>query len=222
MVQPCDDISDFELIRCMADQQNDFVGARTAWGLFYRRHRAFLLGICRSDYGYLLDEDGVSDLVQDVFMKVFDSASTFDHAEACGDDIQQRKCRRWMARIAENLVRDRHRSQAGVRLVDDEENETLIAGKDDDPSDSGVPESERLKLLKSGLALLSETEQTVLRATMFCWQADHQHQRMPHTAMEQLSKQVGKSPENIRQIRSRALKKLEQHVNDKLHDEKAE
>jgi RNA polymerase sigma factor (sigma-70 family) len=222
MVEPCDDISDFELIRRMADQENDFAGARIAWGLFYRRHQAFLLGVCRSDYVYLLDVDGVSDLVQDVFMRVFNSSSTFNHAEVCGNEIQRRKCRRWMARIAENLVRDRHKAQEGVHLVDDEQGETLIAVQNEDISEVGAPESERLKLLKSGLALLSEVEQTILRATMFWWQADQQHQRMPHAAMEQLSKQLAKSPENIRQIRSRALKKLEKHVNENLNNEKAE
>jgi DNA-directed RNA polymerase sigma subunit (sigma70/sigma32) len=44
---------------------------------------------------------------------------------------------------------------------------------------------------------------------------------MPHEAMTQLSKHVGKSPEAIRQIRLRALKKLESYVRDNLRDENA-
>jgi DNA-directed RNA polymerase sigma subunit (sigma70/sigma32) len=45
---------------------------------------------------------------------------------------------------------------------------------------------------------------------------------MPHAAMEQLAKLVAKSPENIRQIRSRAVKKLKQYVNEAVHNEKCD
>ena len=39
--------------------------------------------------------------------------------------------------------------------------------------------------------------------------------------MQQLSKETGKSPDTIRQIRLRALRKLEKYVNDNLDNEKA-
>jgi DNA-directed RNA polymerase sigma subunit (sigma70/sigma32) len=38
--------------------------------------------------------------------------------------------------------------------------------------------------------------------------------------MQNLSHQINKSPENIRQIRSRAMKKIEIYVIDRLHHEK--
>jgi RNA polymerase sigma factor (sigma-70 family) len=223
MVGPCDDISDFELIRRMADQEIDFAGARKAWGRFYIRHHASLLLVCTYDYGYLIGGEGVGDLVQNAFMRAFDGATTFDHAEACEAVVQMRKVRKWLARIAENLVRDRYRGQPEVRLLDDDEDLEKLGGTTNESSSQiQVPESKRLKLLKSGFALLSEIEQTVLRATMFWWQARQEHQRMPHAAMEELSKQIGKSPANIRQIRLRSMEKLEKYVNENLHNEKAD
>jgi hypothetical protein len=45
---------------------------------------------------------------------------------------------------------------------------------------------------------------------------------MPHAAMEELSKQIGKSPANIRQIRLRSMEKLEKYVNENLRNEKAD
>jgi len=206
----------------MADQKIDFAGARNAWGLFYVRHYESVLMICTYDYGYLLGTEGVRDLMQDAFLRAFDGATTFDHAEACEAVVQKRKSRKWLARIAENLVRDRYRGQPEIRLVDDEDLERLGGATDNNPTEIQVPESTRLKLLKSGFALLSDTEQTVLRATMFWWQAGQEHQRMPHTAMEQLSKQVGRSSASIRQIRLRAVQKLEKYVNENLHNEKAD
>jgi lambda repressor-like predicted transcriptional regulator len=56
---------------------------------------------------------------------------------------------------------------------------------------------------------------------MIWQQTDRQHQRMPESAMQQLSKETGKSSDTIRQIRLRALRKLEKYVNDNLDNEKA-
>jgi hypothetical protein len=42
---------------------------------------------------------------------------------------------------------------------------------------------------------------------------------MPNAAMQELSRQIDKSPENIRKIRSRAIDKLEKYVNENLQDE---
>lgn len=73
-------------------------------------------------------------------------------------------------------------------------------------------ESERLKALKSALATLSEAEQTVLRATMFHFQAGQEHQRMPHGAVKSLCDELSISPENLRKIRSRAMAKLKASI----------
>jgi RNA polymerase sigma factor (sigma-70 family) len=216
-------MSDFELIRRMAEQKVDFAAARDAWGYFYVRHHGSLLLVCTYDYGDLLGTEGVGDLVQNAFMRAFDRATTFDHAEACEAVVQKRKVRKWLARIAENLLRDRYRGQPDVRLLDDDEDLERLAGPEaESASQIQVPECERLKLLKSAFAQLSEIEKTVLRSTMFWWQAGQEHQRMPHAAMEELSKQIGKSPANIRQIRLRSMEKLEKYVNENLRNEKAD
>jgi RNA polymerase sigma factor (sigma-70 family) len=220
MVQPCDDISDFELIRRMAGQESDPAGARIAWAAFYVRHQKNLVSVCMWHHEYLLGAEGVRDLVQDAFIKAFDGAATFNHAEICERTIQQRKCRRWLAKIAENLVLDRYKGQPQVDVVDDETLAILAGVIGENQNEIQITENKRLTLLKAGFDLLSETEQTVLRATMFWWQPDHQHQRMPHEAMERLSKQVDKSVTNIRQIRARAIKELKEYVNKNFHDEK--
>src|SRR6266849_5830525 len=124
-------------------------------GCFYVRHHASLLLVCTYDHGYLIGREGVGDIVQNAFLRAFDGATTFDHAEACEAVVQERKARKWLARIAENLVRDRYRGQPEVRLLDDEDLERLGGTTDESPSQTQVPESKRLKLLKSGFALLS-------------------------------------------------------------------
>lgn len=220
MAQVSDEVSDFELIRRMAEHETDFGGAREAWAVFYVRHHAFLVAVCSSDYRYLLGVDGVRDVVQDAFLRAFDRAKTFDYVMGCDARIQHRRARGWLARIAQNIVRDRYRGQPDICFVDEEDIEVLGSAGDHCDEGPEVPENKRLQLLEQALASLSETEQAVLRTTMLWWQAEQQHQRMPHKALQQLSHQIGKSPENVRQIRSRALKKLQQYLNNRLAHEK--
>jgi len=220
MVLPCDDMADFDLIRRMADQRSDFAAAKEAWEQFYLRHHRVLVYICMSDHGYLLGQDDVKDVVQDTFLKAFSRAETFNYQESCQAAIQERKCRAWLAAIAENIVRDRFRGQPEISIVDETEVERIESPGQETTDETEIPEPERLRLLKSGFACLSEIEQTVLRATMSWWQPDQQHQRMPTAAMQELSRQIDKSPENIRKIRSRAIDKLEKYVNENVQDEK--
>jgi RNA polymerase sigma factor (sigma-70 family) len=221
MVSPSKDIPDFELIRRMADHRLDSSEARDAWSLFYTRHCQFIGRVCVYRHGYLLGAADVNDLVQDTFVNAFNGSHTFDHGEQCEAPEQELKCRGWLVAIAHNLVRDRYRGQPEVRLIDEADLE-LADPPDGNPDQVQAPESERLRLLKSGLGLLSDEEQTVLRATMLWWQADREYQRMPESAMQQLSTDLAKSPDAIRQMRLRALRKLEKYVNDNLDNEKAD
>src|SRR5215472_12343073 len=129
MVLPCKDMADFDLIRCMADQRTDFAAAREAWEHFYLRHRRVLMYMCTSDYGYLLGQDDIMDVVHDTFLKAFVRAESFNHRESCEAEVQERKCRAWLAAIAENLIRDRFRGQVEVSLADETEIERLESPK---------------------------------------------------------------------------------------------
>ncbi len=175
--------------------------------------------MCISDHGYLLGEDDIKDVVHDTFLKAFVRAESFNCQESCEADVQQLKCRAWLAVIAENLIRDRFRGQLEVSFADETEIERVESPKKEAADEAEIPEPERLRFLKLGFAQLSEVEQTVLRATMFFWQGDQEHQRMPNAAMQELSRQIDKSPDNIRKIRSRAIDKLEKYVNESIQDE---
>jgi RNA polymerase sigma factor (sigma-70 family) len=221
MDPPCDDIPDFELIRRMADRALDSAAARFAWGLFYQRHERSVLRLFSARYAYLFRLDEVTDIVHDGFMRAFERAATFDCREVCDPLAERQKCRAWLITIIANLVRDRFRDQPDVALVaEDPEAAEQPDTADPDPTQGQVPESDRLRLLRAGFALLSTTEQTVLHATMSWWQPDQENQRMPHTALQRLSEETGKSAENIRQIRSRAIRKLTKYINDGLNNEK--
>jgi len=215
MELPSAEISDFELVRRMADQTRDFAAAREAWGYLYIRHHRFLMRLSMANHGYLLGREGVKDLMQEAFMKAFDRAATFNHTEICDGPSQEKKLRAWLLRIVANLVNDRYRGQPEASFTDELDESSLVADPPE-AEDAESPDSVRFDLLKSGFRSLSDVEQTVLRGTMFWWRADQPHQRMPHAALSQLCEQTGKSAANIRQIRLRAVKKLQEYVNDRL------
>ena len=215
---PCEEIADFDLIRRMADQKSDFAAAKHAWECFYVRHRRILMYICNSDHGYLLGQDDVKDIVHDTFLKAFTRAASFNFLESCEPAVQEKKCRAWLATIATNTVRDRFRGQPEISILDATELEQIESPLQEN-SDEMAPEPVRLSLLNAGFAGLSEIEQTVLRATMSWWRPGEKYQRMPNAAMQELSRQIDKSPENIRKIRSRAVEKLEKYVSENVRDE---
>src|ERR1700733_15248899 len=113
------EISDFELVRRMADQTQDFPSAREAWGSLYIRHHRFLMRLSMANHGYLLGREGVKDLMQEAFMKAFDRAATFNHTEICDGPSQEKKLRAWLLRIVANLVNDRYRGQPEASFTDD-------------------------------------------------------------------------------------------------------
>jgi RNA polymerase sigma factor (sigma-70 family) len=209
-------LPDFELVRRMANEPFDPPAAREAWGQFYTRHHRFLSRIFVLSFGRAAHSGSLDEAVQDAFMRAYRAASTFDYQDQSEPESQEKRVRGWLARILENLVRDRLGDANMVSLSDEEEMERLAANAKTDGEVVEPPECERLKLLKSGMARLSDVEQTILLATGFWLRPGEQHQRMPHEAMEQLSRSTGKTNDNIRQIRSRAMKKLEKYINDHL------
>jgi RNA polymerase sigma factor (sigma-70 family) len=216
MTEAGGDVPDFELVRRMADEPRNPVTAREAWGVFYVRHRRFLSRVFISAFGSAGDSASLEDAVHDTFMKAFHGAATFDCDVAIEPVLQSRKVRSWLARISENVLRDRFRDRPDVEMLDEGEMERLGSGTEPAEESDELPECERLKLLKSGIALLSDVEQTILLATSFWLRPGERHQRMPHEAMAELSRNTGKSPDNIRQIRLRAVRKLEKFINDHL------
>lgn len=213
-----DENADFDLVRKMADQQ-DAAGAKEAWAQLYVRHNRSALRIALCQHAYLLDREGVEEVVQDAFVKAYRSAGTFDVQEQCTPEVQSRKVRAWLLRIVENIVCDRFRGQPVIEVLEDEELANTASTAPDETVNA--PDSERLIATKEAWSTLSDIEQTVLRATLNWWRPGETHQRMPNEAVQQLVRLTGKSSDNLRQIRSRAMKKVEHYLRAAYRDEKA-
>lgn len=201
--------SDEDLFVYMTMRADDPSVANAAWAEFYQRHFEYLYRrCCRLSRG-ILDEPGARDLVQDTFIRAYKKASTFNGDGITDPDRLQRRTRAWLGRIAQNIFRDMFRGREGIREVPLDENE--LGSEPEHVQSSSLTLANR-QLLDEAIDSLSEREQIVLRTTFQYYQPGKQNQHLPHDVVEDLAKSLKTTSDNVRQIRSRALRKINQYI----------
>lgn len=204
--------TDAELLRQIARGTSDPERARRAQALVYERHVRYLYGAVLRMNPSLLEMAGLrpEDLVQETFGRAFDRSHTYDPGDAHDSEAQRRRTRAWLGRIASRLLADalrRPREIAASPLVD-------RAAPDSDRR-SAPPSSRRrgrLAVVCEALEQLSDREQDVLRVSALYQKAGETHQRLPNEVSAELAERWGTTNENIRAIRSRAMKKLKAYL----------
>jgi len=199
--------TDAELFARVAERATDESSARRAEEELYSRHVRYLYGALSRQKQRLLDLAGISaeDLVQETFRRAFERASTYQSDPSMDRDRLSARTRAWLGRIAHHLLADsldRMREVSASPYLDRVSMDEL---------DRPVPDSPELVLVREALSELSEREQDVLRVTALYYRAG-EHQRLPNAVCAELAARWETSSENVRAIRSRALKKLRQTV----------
>lgn len=99
-------------------------GDHTAMREMYSRYIGHLTAVCSR---YIADDEDVKDVLQDAFIKIFDSIGDFSYR---GDG----SLKAWLTRVVvnESLLFIRNRSRLQFAQLD---NETAIVDSDDDPPD---------------------------------------------------------------------------------------
>ena len=195
--------SDGELFAAVA---KGGANARAAQQALYQRHVRYLHGALHKQRDKLLQLAGLSadDLVQDTFQRAFERAATFKMEPGLGAERTRRRTRAWLGRIAHNLIADSFRRFREVSASDYLDKFTVEAV---DPVEDAPASRPDLEPLREAFGLLSDREQDVLRVTSLYHKAEGKN-RLPNAVSAELGKRWGISNENVRAIRSRALKKL--------------
>ena len=198
--------TDADLMDYMSMSDEDPSTAREAWSEFYRRHVDYLYGVCRHAYEPVLGgEAGVEDIVAETFHRAFRKAALFD-AKGIEDPVRiRRRTRAWLGRIAQRLVLDTLRgaqrlptSHLGTGTWENIQEQPSHPARDD----------KLIRQVRDALKKLSEKEQIVIRITFEWYQPGRPHQRLPNDVVADLAETLETTPENLRQIRRRALKKI--------------
>jgi len=202
--------SDADLMVYMAMAGDDPSVARSAWGEFYRRHVGYLHSVCLRAYADLLGgEAGVCDLVADTFKRAYEYAERFD-ADGIDDPERLRlRTRAWLGRIAQRLVQTalRNRAELTTRFLDQDHWHAVAS---EPPPQEQAPH--RSEAVRAAVLSLSKRAQMVVRVTLQWYQPDRTHQRLPNDIAADLAATLGTTPENVRQIRRRAFRKIEAHL----------
>lgn len=204
--------TDADLLAWMALAAEDADSARRAWEAFYLRHVRYLYAVCLRAYGMMLGEDGVADVVADTFARAYERAGTYAVPGDADVDRQRRLVRGWLGRIAQRLAQDvlRGRGRLKARNLAPEHWQQLAESPATNDDDGREPQ--RVQAVREALATLSEREATVLRVTMQWYRPESEHQRLPNDVAADLARAFGTTPENLRQVRRRAIKKVEQQL----------
>jgi RNA polymerase sigma factor (sigma-70 family) len=203
--------SDEDLLIYMSMRADDPAVARAAWAEFFLRHREYLYRHCRRLTTGVLDDAGTKDLVQDTFIRAYQRAGTFNADGIKDPDRLKLRTQAWLGRVARRLFLDVLRGRDGLREVQLDENDP---GPEPEPTQSSVTSTSR-QLLDEAIETLSEREQIVLRTTYQYYEPGKKNQHLPHDVVEDLAKSLQTTPENLRQIKRRALRKLDQYIKSK-------
>lgn len=204
------DETDADLLLYMAMAADDPAGARAAWEEFYRRHAGYLYAVCLRAYGPLLGgEAGAADLTAETFRRAYEHAATFDPAGLTDAAQLRRRTRAWLGRIAQRLALSALRSRGRIPT---RPLPLFLPAQAPQPDPPGRAPSPRVRLVRQALLGLSEREQMVLRTTFQWYRPGQDHQRLPNDVVADLAETLQTTPENLRQIRRRAMAKVEAFV----------
>ena len=196
--------SDAVLLTLMAQRHTDAATARLAWEEFYHRHCAYLYNVaCRVG---IVNASDCYDLVHETFLRVFEKANTFKGDGTTDSAQSRRQVRAWIGRIAHNIFQDMLRRLKGdraaaIRLQDDAKIRPQAVGPDDPPSPV-------LQAILQAIDSLSEREQEIIRVTWQYYTPGQKQQRLPHDVVARLARDLNTTPENLRKIRQRAVRKI--------------
>ena len=194
----------------MATAGDDAPAARAAWEELYRRHVAYLHAVCLRAYGGLLGGPaGVCDLVADTFRRAYEHAEKFDPDGIDDPERLRLRVRGWLGRIAQRLVHSalRGRGRLPTRFLAQDQWQQVA--RRPPPQ---APDPQRIEGVRSAILTLSEREQMVLRVTLQWYDPGREHQRLPNDVAADLAAALHTTPENLRQIRRRALRKIAAHL----------
>jgi RNA polymerase sigma factor (sigma-70 family) len=204
--------SDAGLLALVSRRGDDSAAARAAEAEFYARHAGYLHAVLSQRVRRPLALSGreVEDLVQETFYRAFAHAKSYSPGDTTDDDAARRRSRAWLGRIAQRLLAD---WLAGAREVSASPYIDTLAEPDAAPPSSRSP---RVRLMREALDTLNERERDVLRVSALYFRAGEEHQRLPNDVSAELARRWDTTSENVRAIRSRALKKLRSYLQPRL------
>lgn len=196
--------SDDRLLARMG-RNSDPDGSKAAWGELYRRHFKFLYGVCFRATRDGDKHEAARDLATDAFRRAYEAAGTFALPEGTPPEDVPSVVRAWLCRIAKNLRLDQYRKEKDHEpiLLDHEE------WQDIGQKPASAPTRHTAEVCHVISEVLDDRERDIIVTTFEWYDPDKANQRLPNAVLQALAEKWKTKPDTIRQIRKRALAKLD-------------
>ena len=215
---------DEDLLVWMArqDEAESAAKAQAAFAAFYERHKRFIYKACRRRFSDFIDEATTEDLVDDTFIRVYERAAQFRPGESSDPDQRRGRVRAWLITIAANLLRSSFRANTGAREVHLTDKEWAQLDENTCGGLSTEPEPLERSLVREAFEhALNAKQKLVVEATLDNFKVDQgrKQQRLSNEDSKTLAEKLGTTPEDVRQTRKRAYKKIREYVQARLQQD---
>ena len=211
--------ADYALFERVAGWDTRPAAAKAALATLYARHYAEVYRGCYRFAPRLGGPAGVDDLVQEAFLRLRVSAGTFAGPAGVDAPSQARHAVGWLRRVATNLYVDRVRKDKALSLALQREAYELAqevyrsqsqrrAGREESSAPAAGEQDVRMARAAEVLAGLSERDQDVLLVSLDWYDRDRRRFNVPSDVIAALCEKHALRPDNYRQVRDRAFKKM--------------
>ncbi len=201
--------SDYDLLEIMTWKDSDPIAAKEAWAEFYHRHVKYLYYVLLKSIKGLCKHELAEDLTSETLLRVFErGAVTFKRSKEEDPDKIRRHVRAWIGKIAHNLKCEVFRGRSFNEIKVPFDNIEDISNNE---VTSYSQRNEELYHLFE--TVLDERKKGILRVIFMYYDPTKPNQKLPDDVLDDISQQWGITRVNIRQIKSRALKKIKDSYN---------
>lgn len=200
-------LSEDALIQLMRNNPDSEIASR-AWGVLFDRYHRYVEQVIFRSYGDFLPEDIIHDICSDTFLKMrTHGAYTYDVSKSSGTKSPAIRFKNWIGVVALNATRD------VLRKPKERELPPSLACNivDEPPQELTAVQQSLLEKVKS---LLNPNEWAVLVVTFAFYDPHKGQQRIPSKEVRSIASALGISPDNLRQIKMRAIKKIRKFLVD--------
>ncbi len=198
-----------DLFLSMAMKEDNPQAGEKAYNDFYYRYKNYLYTIikkaCKSWEMY--GNDLVEATFENTLLTVYAKAESFIVIERIPIENQERRMKAWLGKIANNemlkLLRDSRTEKDKVEYIED------LTFFEDIYEDIEVPKSQDILLAERALNSLSERERDILVTYLMFQDGNKQ---LPRDEIQKLSDIWNVHSDNLRQIKKRAMSKLEMYM----------
>jgi len=198
-----------ELFLSMAMKEDNRQDAEKAFAVFYNLYKNYLYTVVRNacKSWTMYGEELIQAVHENTFLTVFENAEDFLIIEDIPFERQEKRMKSWISKIARNemfkLLRELKDEKDNIEYHDD-----LIFL--DNPDEETEPQkSEDFLLAEKALNSLSERDRNILVTYLMF---EDGNRKLPSSEIKRLAEMWDVLPDNMRQIKKRALDKVRKYI----------